>query len=342
MCMTKNFSLLLSHLSHSLEHQLKHLPSEISSMSTVETVNYTKDRKVGEGTYAVVYVGRNLKTQEKVAVKMIKISEFKDGLDMSAIREVKFLQEMRHRNVIEMSNVFVSEGNLNLVLEYLPADLEMLIKDNTIVFSEADMKSWLLMMLRGVHHCHRNFILHRDLKPNNMLLSPDGHLKIADFGLARSMALSPYERLTPTVVTRWYRAPELLLGARHYSGAIDIWSIGVIFAELMLRVPYLAGQSDEDQLEVTFRALGTATPKTWPGVDLLPGWKAAPAQKYPVPNRMQLQSLFSAASDAALDLMTKMLVMDPNKRIDSSQALLSPYFRNFPPPTKPEELPKKS
>lgn len=303
---------------------------------------YTKDKKVGEGTFAIVYVGRQIETDRRVAVKMIKVNEFKNGLDMTAIREIKFLQEMRHPNVIELLDVFVSEGNINLVLEFLPSDLEMLIKDRAVVFSEADMKSWLLMMVRGVHHCHRNFVLHRDLKPNNMLLAPDGQLKIADFGLARAMALSPYERMTPTVVTRWYRAPELLMGARHYSGAVDVWSLGIIFAELMLRVPYLAGQSDQEQLEITFKALGTPTPAQWSGVDALPEYRNASTPRHPPPTRQQLQGLFSAASDAALDLMCAMIIMDPTKRITAEQALLAPYFRNDPPPTRTTELPKKT
>jgi len=306
---------------------------------------YTKERKVGEGTYAEVYVGQRVATKQQIAIKMIKVSEFKDGLDMSAIREVKFLQEMRHPNVIEMLDVFVSEeGNLNLVLEFLPSDLEVIIKDRNLMFSEANMKSWLLMTLRGVHHCHRNFVLHRDLKPSNLLIAPDGQLKIADFGLGRAMSFSPYERLTPTVVTRWYRAPELLLGARHYTGAIDMWAVGIIFAEMMLRVPYLAGQSDADQLDITFKALGTPTLAQWPKLDSLPEYSRCGLFKvrHPPPTRTQLQALFSAASDRALDLLCAMIVMDPLKRATAEQALLSPYFQSAPRPTKPAELPRRS
>lgn len=306
---------------------------------------YTKERKVGEGTYAEVYVGQNVATSKQIAVKMIKVSEFKDGLDMSAIREVKFLQEMRHPNVIELLDVFVSEeGNLNLVLEFLPSDLEVLIKDRSLMFTEANLKSWMLMTLRGVHHCHRNFVLHRDLKPSNLLIAPDGQLKIADFGLGRTMSFAPHERLTPTVVTRWYRAPELLLGARHYTGAIDIWACGLIFAEMMLRVPYLAGNSDQDQLDITFKALGTPTPQQWPKIESLPDYHKSGAFKirHPPPSRVQLQALFSAASDLALDLLCSMITMDPLKRITAEAALVSPFFASEPRPTKPKDLPKKS
>lgn len=303
---------------------------------------YTKEKKVGEGTYAVVYVGRQRSTDRRVAIKMIKVGEMSaNGLDMSAIREIMFLQEMRHPNVIELIDVFSSETNLNIVLEYLPCDLEMLIKDNSVMFTPADIKSWLLMTLRGVHHCHRNFILHRDLKPNNLLLSPSGHLKIADFGLARACPATTRLKLTPTVVTRWYRAPELLYGARYYTGAVDIWAVAVIFAELMLRTPYLPGQSDLDQIDVTCRARGTPTEKSWPGVSQLPAYPANQTV-YPAPSRADLQAMFSAASDAALNLLNHMMEMDPRKRPTAEEALLSGYFTEEPRATKPEFLPQKT
>lgn len=258
---------------------------------------------------------------------------------MSAIREMKYLQEMKHVNIIELIDIFMEDGNLNLVLEFLPADLEMIIKDNSILFNQADIKCWMLMTLRGVHHCHRNFILHRDLKPNNLLLSGDGQLKLADFGLARNIS-SPNCLLTCNVVTRWYRAPELLFGARHYTTAIDIWSVGIIFAELMLRVPYLAGRDDVDQLDVTFRALGTPTDKTWPDVSYFSGYNKI--QIYPAPSREELRSRFMAATENALDLMNGMLTMNPHVRWDTSRCLKSPYFTELPEPTVPEELPKYS
>lgn len=304
---------------------------------------YTKERKVGEGTYAEVYVGRNRDTNRPIAIKSIKVSGFKEGLDMSAIREIKFLQEIRHKNVIELIDVFLTTSNISLVLEYLPADLEMLIKDKSLIFRPADVKSWLLMTLRGLHHCHRMFVLHRDLKPNNLLVAPDGQIKLADFGLARAMAL-PQEEMTPLVVTRWYRAPELCLGARYYTGAIDVWSVGAIFAELMLRTPYLPGMDDADQLVLTFKALGTPSEQAWPGITQLAGYKQLESriQKFPAPTRPDLQQLFLAASDSALDLLGGMLQLSPSKRFDAETALRSKYFTEYPRATRPEDLPKKA
>jgi len=311
-------------------------------MDAVERANterqrlWTKDRKVGEGTYAVVYQGREATTGRKVAIKKIKVGQFKDGLDMSAIREVKYLRELKHQNVIELLDVFSSKTNLNLVLEFLDSDLEMIIKDRSLVFLPADIKSWMAMTFRGLEFCHRNFILHRDLKPNNLLIASDGQLKIADFGLARDFA-DPGYKMTCQVITRWYRPPELLFGSRYYGSAVDIWSVGCIFAELMLRIPYMPGESDMDQLKTIFRALGTPTEEDWPGHTKLPDY--VPVGQFPKP---PMRDLFTAASVDTLNLLSKCFVYEPRKRITAKEALHHPYFFALPYPTFPSKLPKCS
>ncbi|ORY94807.1 kinase-like domain-containing protein [Syncephalastrum racemosum] len=297
---------------------------------------YQKTLKVGEGTYAVVYRGTQVSTGRQVAIKKIKMGQFKDGLDLTAIREVKHLQELRHANVIELIDVFSHKTNLNLVLEYLESDLEQVIKDKTILFMPADIKSWMLMTLRGLDHCHRHFVLHRDMKPNNLLLTRDGVLKIADFGLAREWG-DPNKPMTSQVVTRWYRAPELLFGAQEYTYAVDIWAVGCIFAELMLRTPYVAGDSDIDQLTKIFHALGTPTEADWPGMTSLPNF--VQFKMFP---KVSLRQYFSAAGTDALDLLEKMLVFDPAKRWTAEDCLKHAYFRNSPLATAPDKLPKKA
>lgn len=299
---------------------------------------YTKQEKLGEGTYAVVYAGRQVSTGRAIAIKKIKLGQFKEGLDMSAIREVKFLRECHHENVIELIDVYSHKQNLNLILEFLSADLEHLIKDRSILFSTGDVKSWLLMTLRGLHYLHARFILHRDLKPNNLLLSADGTLKLADFGLARDFGQA-YAALSPNVVTRWYRAPELILGARSYGTGIDVWAVGCIFAELLLRNPYMPGDNDLGQLDIIFQALGTPNQgevEDWPGVRELPSF--VDFKQYPRPDP---RLLFSAASEEELALLHWMLSLNPLSRPTTVQALRHTYFKNLPRPTAPEKLPTR-
>lgn len=172
------------------------------------------------------------------------------------------------------------------------------------------------------------------MKPNNLLISPDGELKIADFGLARECA-DPGLQMTSQVVTRWYRAPELLLGSRYYSTGVDMWAVGCIFAELMLRTPYLPGESDSAQLTTIFRALGTPTQAEWPHHQSLPHYK--PFEVFPKQN---LGLLFTAATADALDFLAQCLRYDPLTRLRSTDALAHKYFATGDVPTPPAQLPR--
>ena len=295
---------------------------------------YKKIRKVGEGTYAVVYEGQEMVSGKRVALKKIKMTMHGTGLDISAIRELKYLTGILHPNIVEMLDVYSRKRDLTLVLEFYGADLEMLIKDRETIFTPGDVKSWLLMILRALEYCHQRGILHRDLKPNNLLISDDGILKLADFGLARAVGF-PIEPMTCQVVTRWYRAPELLFGARHYGPAVDIWAAGCIFAEMMLRTPFVHADTDMGQLKIIFQALGTPRIEDWPEMHSLPDYVTFPPQPKP-----HLASIFNAASTDALDLLEKMLTFNPQRRISAREALGHPYFQNTPRPTTPIDLPR--
>ncbi|KAF8477400.1 protease-like protein [Kalaharituber pfeilii] len=306
---------------------------------------YTKDKKIGEGTYAIVYLGHAKDTYppRPVAIKKIKAQNLTiTGLSMDAIREVKYLQELRHPNIILLLDVFSSKHqNLSLVLEFLDCDLEMIIKDTRgITYSMADIKSWMLMALRGVWFCHSKFVLHRDIKPNNLLISSSGVLKLGDFGLARQQA-EPYRPMTHAVITRWYRPPELLFGARFYSSAVDIWSMGLVFAELLLRVPFLAGTSDVHQVELICSALGAPTEENWPGVSSLPAYAVPDPTKNPLATRQFWESMFGSAGPEGVELLMGMLKLDPRGRMSAKECLEHAWFRVEPRPTKPERLPRK-
>ena len=280
-----------------------------------------------------------------VAIKKIKVNaEYRDGLSMDAIREVKYLQELSHPNIIALHSVFSSKNqNLNLVLEYLPlGDLEMLIKDSEgIRYGTAEVKAWMGMLGRAVWFCHENFILHRDIKPNNLLIAADGEIKLADFGLARSFS-DPYRPMTFQVITRWYRPPELLFGARYYSGTVDVWSMGLVFAELILRTPFVPGNTDLHQLELICQAIGTPSEENWPGVSKLEGFmRFEKATAQPVRRKDYYLSSFGTVGSVGVDLLMSMLVLDPRKRITSHEVLEHNWWTSEPRPTSKDDLPKK-
>ncbi|TQS36076.1 hypothetical protein Golomagni_03482 [Golovinomyces magnicellulatus] len=313
-------------------------------MNREEKHKYVKGKKLGEGTYANVYLGHLRDSPTSlVAIKKIKIQkEYTEGLAPDAIRELKHLRELTHPNIISLLSVFTSKvQNLNLVLEYLPlGDLEMLIKDtDNIRYGAADIKAWMNMLVRAVWFCHENFVLHRDIKPNNLLIAADGEVKLADFGLARSFS-DPYRQMTSNVITLWYRPPELLFGAKHYSGAVDIWSVGLVFAELIIRVPYLAGETEVMQIKIISQAIGTPTEDNWPGVTKLPGYTVS--ETLPVQPKDTYLAMFGTAGEEGVNLLMQMLVLDPNKRITARQALEHGWWIADPKPTPKSELPKKT
>ncbi|RDW64803.1 hypothetical protein BP6252_10454 [Coleophoma cylindrospora] len=313
-------------------------------MNEEEKQKYVKGKKLGEGTYANVYLG-HLRDDPKrlVAIKKIKIQkEYTEGMAPDAVRELKHLQEISHPNIISLLSVFSSKDqNLNLVLEYLPlGDLEMLIKDvEGVRYGAADIKAWMGMLSRAIWFCHENFILHRDIKPNNLLIAADGEVKLADFGLARSFS-DPYRIMTSNVITRWYRPPELLFGAKHYSGAVDIWSVGLVFAELVIRTPYIAGDTEVGQVNLICQAVGTPTEENWPGVSKLPEY-AVPDPPNPIRGRDQYLSTFGTAGQEGVDLLMAMLILDPRKRITAREVLQHPWWASEPKPTRKQDLPKK-
>lgn len=304
---------------------------------------YIKDRRLGEGTYAIIYLAYRGLPQDKafvsegtrvedtpVAVKKVKLNKYSQGHEISAIREIKALKRISCEYVVKLLDTFIQERSVHIVLEYVETNLESVIKNPDKIIMPADIKAWMVMILRGVYECHRLFIIHRDIKPNNILITSDGVVKLADFGLTRNIG----NGMTPQAVTRWYRAPELLMGTRDYGYGVDMWSVGCVFAELFLRIPLFAGDTDIQQLDLIFKALGTPTEKEWPGMSGLPGFLEF--QRY---TRTPLTSLFSAAPPDALDLLEKLLTFEPCRRITSDDAMRHPYFKSPPAPTPPGKLP---
>ncbi|XP_011503497.1 PREDICTED: cyclin-dependent kinase 1 [Ceratosolen solmsi marchali] len=285
--------------------------------------NFIRIEKIGEGTYGVVYKGKHKKTGEIVAMKKIRLESEDEGVPSTAIREVSLLKELKHPNIVSLMDVLMEESKLYLIFEYLTMDLKKYM-DNLGTEKLMDpglVKSYLYQITRAILFCHQRRVLHRDLKPQNLLIGKKGVIKVADFGLGRAFGI-PVRVYTHEVVTLWYRAPEILLGANRYTCSIDMWSIGCIFAEMATRKPLFQGDSEIDQLFRIFRVLKTPTEEIWPGVTQLADYKAT----FPnwITNNLQLQ--VKNLDKNGLDLLDAMLTYDPAARITARDALLHSYF----------------
>jgi len=285
---------------------------------------YVKTEKIGEGTYGTVYKALVRGTNQFVALKKIKLEAEDEGVPSTAIREISLLKELRHNNVVRLLEVIHSESKLHLVFEFLEQDLKTYMDKLNDSLSHEVVKSYLQQLLLGVAFCHAHRVLHRDLKPQNLLLNSNGEIKLADFGLARAFGI-PIRTYTHEVVTLWYRAPEILLGARQYACAVDVWSIGCIFAEMVTRRPLFPGDSEIDELFRIFRLLGTPTEKTWPGVTKLPDYK----QSFPKWPSQPLQKNVPGICEQGANLLQHMLAYAPSARVSAKIALSHPYFEGI-------------
>ncbi|CDO57706.1 hypothetical protein DV495_004626 [Geotrichum candidum] len=290
--------------------------------------DYTKLEKVGEGTYGVVYKARDIKNGNRVvALKKIRLEAEDEGVPSTAIREISLLKEMHDENVLSLLNIVHTDGHkLYLVCEFLDMDLKKYMEAiPSGVGLGADMvKQFMIQLIKGIRYCHSHRILHRDLKPQNLLIDKEGNLKVADFGLARAFGV-PLRSYTHEVVTLWYRAPEVLLGSRQYSTGIDMWSIGCIFAEMITRKPLFPGDSEIDEIFQIFRVLGTPNEDIWPGVTTLPNFKST----FPQWSRKDIRRHISGIDEYGADLLLNLLNYDPALRISAKRSLLHPYFSDY-------------
>uniref|UniRef100_A0A3Q3JFH7 Protein kinase domain-containing protein n=1 Tax=Monopterus albus TaxID=43700 RepID=A0A3Q3JFH7_MONAL len=280
--------------------------ASLSEIGFGKLETYIKLDKLGEGTYATVFKGRSKLTDKLVALKEIRL-EHEEGAPCTAIREVSLLKDLKHANIVTLHDIIHTDKSLTLVFEYLDKDLKQYMDDCGNILSIPAT----FTILRGLAYCHRRKVLHRDLKPQNLLINDRGELKLADFGLARAKSV-PTKTYSNEVVTLWYRPPDVLLGSSEYSTQIDMWGVGCIFYEMAAGRPLFPGSTVEDELHLIFRLLGTPTEDSWPGISSIDEFKSYKFSIY----------------------------KDIHTLISADEAMKQPYFRSLGPRvhTLPENM----
>ncbi|XP_062514279.1 mitogen-activated protein kinase 7-like [Corticium candelabrum] len=297
-------------------------------------VRYEPQEGIGSGSFGVVCSALDTKTGQRVAIK--KIPKVFDVVTTAkrTYREIKILKHFKHDNIISIRDIMRPPDleqwhDIYVVLDLMESDLHHVIHSNQPLTDE-HLRYFLYQTLRGVKYMHSAHVLHRDLKPSNLLINADCELKIGDFGMARGLASTPDEHrtfMTEYVATRWYRAPELMLSLSHYTTAIDMWSVGCIFGEMIARKQLFPGTNYLHQLQLILSVLGTPAPEFVNGIkaERVKAYLQQLPHKDPVP----LASVLPTASVNALHLLTRLLHFNPSERVSAMEALSHPYLAKY-------------
>ncbi len=308
--------------------RLKERPQLDEDFKKSDSVYYRKpgnESVVGSGTYGKVFKGVHVYTKKLVALKKIRMEGERDGFPVTAVREIKLLQSLKHLNIVNLQEVMVEKNDCFMVFEYLSHDLTGLLNHPTFKLEAAHKKHLAKQLFEGLDYLHRRGVLHRDIKAANILVSSDGLLKLADFGLARFYAKRRQLDYTNRVITIWYRSPELLLGETQYGPAVDIWSAACVVVEIFTRHAIFPGDGGEiNQLEKIYAILGTPTRAEWPGlVDMAWYELLRPSARRP---NVFAEKYRDRVTPAAFELLEAMFLFDPAKRPSASDVLEHPYF----------------
>ncbi|EDO05279.1 protein kinase domain containing protein [Babesia bovis T2Bo] len=333
-----------------------------SDFRQVRLRNFVKVHQVGQGAYGDVWLAEDIVNQSPVALKKLKLNEDREGFPKSAIREIVLLNTLKHENIVNLLGIAHSQSETGsgkdhvwMVFEYLPFDLSGYIealRDPTekrdklskplMWLSIGEIKSIMLQLLRAVHFCHYNNVLHRDLKTANLLMNHDGTIKLADFGLARNCPTGK-GMLTNRVVTLWYRPPELLLGSDNYHSGVDMWSVGCIMAELVCGTHIFAADKEPIILKTIAERLGLPNESDLRFLRTLPLWNEPSVnplhpdrQGSIVTRKKEFEKTFKVTNelgDEGWDLMRRLFAWTPGNRICARKALQHPWFSTPPLPT---------
>lgn len=324
---------------------------------------YEQIERISEGTYGIVWKARDLATNETVALKQIKFhvddeprlteepSHAKHGFPVTALREISVLLALAHENIVHVREMVTGGGmdKVFMVMQLFDFDLSEAMSSKHLLdggpLPQSELKGILQQVLEGTQHMHANWYLHRDLKPSNLLVERNtGRVALADLGLARRYQ-APAKAMTQLVVTLWYRSPELLFGESRYGPAVDLWSVGCIFGELILggKEAIMQGQGELDQIDKIFTLLGGPTEQTWPAFEELPNaglfrWKSSDipqlSLKFPVAQPLAGGRSFLDADGFAL--LEGLLTLDPSQRLTAAEALQHSYFQKGVKPRRPQ------
>ena len=308
--------------------RLKPRPTLSTEFAESTSVYYRKpgnESVVGSGTYGKVFKAIHVYTKELAALKKIRMDGEKDGFPVTAIREIKLLQSLKHDNVVCLQEVMVEHNDCFMVFEYLSHDLTGLLNHPTFKLDHAHKKHLGRQLFEGLNYLHRRGVLHRDIKAANILVSNTGQLKLADFGLARFFAKRGKPDYTNRVITIWYRSPELLLGETQYGPAVDIWSAACVMVEIFTRHAIFPGDGGEiNQLDKIYNVLGTPTKSEWPGLADM-AWfellRPTERRANTFPEKYQ-----ERLTPAAFELLQTMFLYDPANRPTAGDVLEHPYF----------------
>jgi len=288
--------------------------------------NYEKLEKLGEGSYGVVYKARGKHTGELVAIKKIKCDCSDEGISASTLREISMLKQLTHECIVLLKHAGFQQNHMLLIFEYIEQDLAQYLRELKEHLPNKTVKRLMFQLVRGIDHCHKHRVFHRDLKPANLLIGPHDILKIADFGLGITHGIPVQHLSDPNeVVTLYYRAPELLLGTRKYTGAIDMWSVGCIFAEVHTANLLFDGDMEWEQLIEIFQKLGTPDEAKWPGISKLPYFHPAFPRWQKTPfNKIIKEDV--GGSSLCWDFLEKSLTFWPLRRLTAAEAVDHPFF----------------
>mmetsp|Transcript_92894 Transcript_92894/g.233541 ORF Transcript_92894/g.233541 Transcript_92894/m.233541 type:complete len:468 (+) Transcript_92894:113-1516(+) len=280
---------------------------------------YKVTKTLGDGTYGSVLRAQNNATGELVAIKKMK-QKYYSWEECMKLREINSLRKLIHPNIVKLKEVIRENDELHMVFEFMDANLYEFMKARVKPIPENKVRNIMFQTCQALHHVHKGGYFHRDMKPENLLISGDT-VKLADFGLAREIRARP--PFTDYVSTRWYRAPEVLLRSSVYNSPVDVWACGGIMAELYTLRPLFPGSSESDQLYKTCSVLGTPSQQQWPE-----GFKLAAQIGFRFPQFVptKLETLIPQANQEGIALMNTMLTWDPNKRLSTAKILQHPYF----------------